>query len=385
MSMRPLITPAFVATLAACSAVEPPAEGIPVDFEDNLLEQGIYDCTQRTDTGYSNGNAFTITVVTVDGKPVELTTANVYIKMQEAAAGAGIGLRIVSGFRTMAEQQYFYDCHINCNCNNCNLAAEPGTSPHQSGHALDLNTADAGVLDWLNANAGGFGFARTVSSEPWHWEYWGGGPEVGPCGASPECLQNPNYGGCAGSVITRCENNQIGTGDCGVYGAACSTLGGAPHCVHFLCWSNLNGGEDGRFCREGDIAGSCALGVYTETACAASGLVCRTGACVAPGSDVAGSDVDSDAATGVSADAGSEPGADAAAATDGGDMPAVEVDAGSQMQFDAGAASSADDVEPTAAERVAVGWHEGCCTTGEPPTPWLLPLVVAFGWRRRVW
>jgi hypothetical protein len=36
------------------------------------------DCTESTATGYSNGTAFTITVVTVDGKKVEKATANAY-------------------------------------------------------------------------------------------------------------------------------------------------------------------------------------------------------------------------------------------------------------------------------------------------------------------
>ena len=103
------------------------------------------DCTKRTDTGYVRGNAFTIEVVTVDGKPVEVRTANAYMVMAQAAAADGVQLRIVSGFRTFAEQQYLYNCYINCNCNNCNLAAKPGYSNHQSGHALDLNTSAPGV------------------------------------------------------------------------------------------------------------------------------------------------------------------------------------------------------------------------------------------------
>jgi hypothetical protein len=197
--------------------------------------------------------------------------------------------------------------------------------------------------------------------------------------------ENGNFCVDGTQKIGSCNLGVYEEGDCAAYGANCSEAGGSAHCVHFLCWTNLNGGEDGRFCREGDRAGNCALGVYTETACAASGLVCRTGECVAPGSDVAVPDADSDAATGVSADAGVDPGADGGAATDVGDVPVVEVDAGSQSQFDAGAAASAEAVEPAAAERVVVGWHEGCCATAAAPTPWLLALLVGFGWRRRLW
>ncbi len=146
------------------------------------VEQGLVTCGTRQDTGYRNGSAFTITVVTADGKPVEQDTANAYAVMQAAAAAAGIDVSVVSGFRTMAEQEYLYGCYTNCNCNNCSLAARPGFSNHQSGHALDLNTSAPGVLNWLNAHGAAFGFSRTVPSEAWHWEWWGGGPGGGPCG-----------------------------------------------------------------------------------------------------------------------------------------------------------------------------------------------------------
>jgi hypothetical protein len=92
-----------------------------------------------------------------------------------------VNLHIVSGFRTMQEQEYLYSCYTHCNCNSCNLAARPGYSNHQSGHALDLNTSASGVYSWLEAHGAHYGFARTVPSEAWHWEWWGGGPGGGPC------------------------------------------------------------------------------------------------------------------------------------------------------------------------------------------------------------
>lgn len=141
------------------------------------------DCAEHKDTGYVKGDPFTITVVTVDGKPVEVETANAFYQMAQAAAKDGVTIKVVSGFRTMKEQEYLYACYINCNCNNCNLAAKPGYSNHQSGHALDLNTGGGGVLGWLNNHGKTYGFSRTVPSEDWHWEWWGGGPATnGPCG-----------------------------------------------------------------------------------------------------------------------------------------------------------------------------------------------------------
>ena len=149
------------------------------------VEQAAINCSERADTGYVRGDAFRITVVTVDSKPVERETANAYYVMQQAAQRDGVAIRIVSGFRTQDEQRYLYGCYTNCNCNNCNLAARPGYSNHQSGHALDLNTSDGNVARWLNNNGARFGFRRTVPSELWHWEWWGGGPGGGPCGGAP--------------------------------------------------------------------------------------------------------------------------------------------------------------------------------------------------------
>jgi len=163
-----------------CGAPEPQGEPPPVEDLANV-QQASVSCDQWTDKGYVDGVPFDITLVTVDGKPVEVSTANAYVVMQSAAAAAGVNISVVSGFRTYAEQEYFYNCYVNCNCNNCNLAAKPGYSNHQSGHALDLNTSSGGVLNWLNAHGADYGFERTVPSEDWHWEWWGGGPGGGPC------------------------------------------------------------------------------------------------------------------------------------------------------------------------------------------------------------
>lgn len=142
--------------------------------------EAVTSCTIKTATGYRSGSAFTIKVVTVDGKPVELATAMAYARMQAAAKKAGVGIWIVSGFRTMAEQKYLYNCYLTGSCNGGNLAARPGYSNHQSGHALDLNTSAGGVYSWMSKYGGSYGFKRTVPSEAWHWEYWGP-MTAGPC------------------------------------------------------------------------------------------------------------------------------------------------------------------------------------------------------------
>ena len=196
---RPLIAALLLALGSGCqNELDIEGDGSePFDDRENEAELGVYDCSERSDRGYRSGTSFPIKVVKVDAKPVETETANAYIAMQAKAKRAGINLRIVSGFRTNAEQQYLYGCYVNCNCNSCNLAARPGTSNHQSGHALDLNTSDGGVYSWLNAHADEFGFRRTVPSEAWHWEYWGAVDFDGPCGGPPipEGCRTGNYDG----------------------------------------------------------------------------------------------------------------------------------------------------------------------------------------------
>ena len=87
----------------------------------------------------------------------------------------------------------------------------------------------------------------------------------------PACHGEPGYQGCEGTVLTACsEGSPVAQGDCGYYGAGCSAAGGSVHCVHPWCLMNLDGGEDGSFCVEGSgLLGSCALGVYAESACPA--------------------------------------------------------------------------------------------------------------------
>lgn len=191
----------------------------PFDDGSNIEMQGVYNCTERSDNGYRSGNRFSIDVVTVDDRPVEVNTANAYIAMQESARRSGVNLRIVSGFRTNSQQQYLYGCYTNCNCNSCNLAARPGYSNHQSGSALDLNTRDSGVLTWLNNNGARFGFRRTVPSEVWHWEFLGRASDFdGPCGnAAPAPSQNVAPDGCSALGAAGGTIEEDG---------ACMTLGG---------------------------------------------------------------------------------------------------------------------------------------------------------------
>lgn len=109
-----------------------------------------------------------------------------------------------SSFRSYEDQVRLYNCYINQNCNNGNLASQPGTSLHESGLAIDFNISNDGenktgdhpenfkcastsawpsVTDkngtngnrwfkqqslWLCENLSDFGLYRNVSNEVWH-------------------------------------------------------------------------------------------------------------------------------------------------------------------------------------------------------------------------
>ena len=121
-----------------------------------------------TTTGYKRGRAFKLRLVAVDWTYMEARTARAFSEMKAAAADAGIELSIRSGFRTHERQQWLYAAW---RAGYGNRAARPGFSKHESGSALDLTVYDSATRGWLTANAQRFGFKRTVSDEPWHFEY----------------------------------------------------------------------------------------------------------------------------------------------------------------------------------------------------------------------
>lgn len=262
MKSLPLL---FALSLAfpACALTEPdtvppadPGDGVEPTGE---ISSAAVDCTSRVDTGYKQGAAYPITVVTVNGKPVETATANAFYVMQQAAAKAGVNISVVSGFRTMAEQQYLYNCYLNQNCNNGNKAAKPGYSNHQSGHALDLTTG-GGAYAWLKAHATQeFGFKETVSGEPWHWEWWGGGPGGGICGVC-----EPH---CEGAVMV---NSDCSKGNCGAFGASCADDDLGLRCVAFGC--PAKGKKE--YCVDDRYIGNCNDGAFSKGDCGAFASKC---------------------------------------------------------------------------------------------------------------
>jgi LAS superfamily LD-carboxypeptidase LdcB len=109
----------------------------------------------------------------VEIERIAVSTIEPFSEMVAAARLDGVTVALNSGFRSYPEQKFLWD-GFNRGLPGFNLAAKPGFSNHQNGVAFDIAVAGGSgspTYDWLRTNATSFGFLRTVSGEPWHWEH----------------------------------------------------------------------------------------------------------------------------------------------------------------------------------------------------------------------
>jgi D-alanyl-D-alanine carboxypeptidase len=121
---------------------------------------------------------------------LEPGTAAQWAAMVRAAAGDGVQLLIVSGYRSIDYQARLLRKKINAGqqlSDILTVSAAPGYSEHHTGRAVDIATPgsrplteefeDSGAFRWLTENAADFGFSMTYPRdnpfgfiyEPWHW------------------------------------------------------------------------------------------------------------------------------------------------------------------------------------------------------------------------
>ena len=88
--------------------------------------------------------------------------------LMAAAARDGVQIGITDSYRSyeaqvdVAQRKGLYT--------QGGLAAEPGTSAHGWGLAVDLGL-DAKAQAWMRTNGERFGFVEDTPREPWHWVY----------------------------------------------------------------------------------------------------------------------------------------------------------------------------------------------------------------------
>lgn len=116
-----------------------------------------------------------IRVVQVDGKMVEVYVYCMVQNGKDLAKKAGKTLSVSSGWRSVDSQRRLYALYL---AGRGNVAAPPGRSHHNCGHAIDYG-GSARSSGWLRPNAPRFGFHFVpIRGESWHFEIWTTGPNV---------------------------------------------------------------------------------------------------------------------------------------------------------------------------------------------------------------
>jgi len=100
-------------------------------------------------------------------------------QLMAGAQSAGIDIRLLSCYRSIAEQQVLWEKTLAKYNGNEQEArkwtAKPGTSAHHTGRAIDFgdptkSKAGSKLYNWLLTNGAKYGFYN-YQPEPWHWEY----------------------------------------------------------------------------------------------------------------------------------------------------------------------------------------------------------------------
>ena len=136
--------------------------------------------------------------ITNDGSlKLRKKAAESFIRMQRDARANGIILNPISGFRTVAQQEYlFFEIKRQRNQETrkrAEVSAPPKYSEHHTGYAVDIGDGRVPATNlsesfektqafiWLKNNAAKYSFELSfppnniqgISYEPWHWRYVG--------------------------------------------------------------------------------------------------------------------------------------------------------------------------------------------------------------------
>lgn len=119
--------------------------------------------------GYVNGEAHAMDVLEVEcGHLLRSDVAKQARDAIQAGRDAGLHISISSAWRSMEEQQDFYNGWKEGRP-GFNPADPPGHSKHQGGVAMDLAFASGAEREEFVAISIAHGFSRPISHEPWHF------------------------------------------------------------------------------------------------------------------------------------------------------------------------------------------------------------------------
>ena len=155
--------------------------GIPTDYGEDGSRPKFTEAAELVEVGPN-----------LVGRMQRLTpqTAGRWTAMQDAAAGEGVTLLIVSGYRSIDYQARLIRKKINSGQSVSEILAvnaAPGYSEHHTGRAIDIASPGSRPLTeefenspafrWLQEHAPGYGFSMSYPRgnqagfiyEPWHW------------------------------------------------------------------------------------------------------------------------------------------------------------------------------------------------------------------------
>ena len=159
-----------------------PSNRIKQSFKHFFYSENIHKNLVKVDN-YYNRNEF-----------LDYETADAFKRMQLDAKNSGIDLIIISGFRSVSDQETLFEKQTKRQGSKekaAKLSAPPGFSEHHTGFAMDIGDGKMPNADlkfsfettpayfWLTQNAYNYGFElsfppnnpQEVSFEPWHWRY----------------------------------------------------------------------------------------------------------------------------------------------------------------------------------------------------------------------
>lgn len=100
------------------------------------------------------------------------------------AARDGVRFLVDSGWRSAAYQEQLLRDAIakyGSEAEAARWVATPATSPHVSGHAIDVGPS--GATAWLSAHGAEYGLCQVYANEPWHYELR---PQAAAAGCPPQ-------------------------------------------------------------------------------------------------------------------------------------------------------------------------------------------------------
>lgn len=170
----------------------------PVDSGSQTVKQPDIVVGKSGHFAYQEAAPEQLEPITADGQmKLRQPAAQKFKEMVAAARAQGIILVPISGFRSVAEQQYlFFGVKAQrgqAAAERATVSAPPGYSEHHTGYAVDIgdgnvpathlspNFENTAAFKWLQANAPRFSFemsfpknnSQGVSYEPWHWRFVG--------------------------------------------------------------------------------------------------------------------------------------------------------------------------------------------------------------------